>query len=313
MRIVSLIAAATEIVAALGRGDELVAVSHECDFPPEAVAGRVILTSPKMDISRSSLNIHKDVQAIVEKGLAVYNVDAKKLRDVKPDLIITQDQCEVCAVTYEDVVRATAQCTGCDAKIVTLHPDSLDDIFSDILKVGAALNEKEKAKSLVEKIKKKMEENSSKGNRPRVIFLEWLNPLMIAGNWIPQMIAMAGGEAGLIRDGEHTKVVTWEAIQEYDPDLIVISPCGFKISQTIENRFDLEKLPGWRDLRAVREGKVFVVDGNTYLNRPGPRILESFYILAGLFHPNLFKSLIPEGSFIAWGGGSSTKIDLAGT
>lgn len=311
MRIASLIASATEIVAALGLSDKLVGISHECDWPPEAVQGRAILTSPKMDVTRCSLDIHQDVQKIVAKGLSVYNIDVEKLKQAKPDIIITQDQCEVCAVTYEDVVQATQTCLASDAKIVTLHPDSLSDIFKDILKVGEALKVKERAEKLVQEIKDKMGAVAQKTERcqvpfptnykgglasskrnlaphkPRVICLEWLNPLMVAGNWIPEMVEMAGGINGITKKGDHTKVIQLEELKSYDPDILMIMPCGFKIDQTLANRADLENLPG---------KKVFVVDGNTYMNRPGPRILESLYIFAGLFWPEVFGEWIPKNS-----------------
>lgn len=295
MRIASLIASATEIVAALGKAKELVGISHECDYPPEALQGRAILTSPKMDVARQSMDIHKAVQTIVAKGLSVYNIDVEKLKKIKPDVIITQDQCEVCAVTYEDVVRATQTSLQNDAKIVTLHPDSLEDIFKDILKVGEALQVAPKAQKLVEEIQRKMGEVVQKAEnlqpKPRVVCLEWLNPLMVAGNWIPEMVAMAGGINGIAKKGEHTKVIEWAELKTYNPDMLLIMPCGFKIEQSLKELSDLENLPG----------KVFVIDGNTYMNRPGPRILESLYIFAGLFWPDLFKKKIPKDSVVALG------------
>lgn len=295
MKIASLIASATEIVAALGMADKLVGISHECDWPPEAVRGRAILTAPKINIKKCSLDIHKDVQEIVAKGLSVYNIDVEKLKWAKPDIIITQDQCDVCAVTYDDVVKATQTCLASDAKIVTLHPDSLEDIFKDILKVGEALQIRQKAQELIGGIRTKMGEVAQKTKslkpKPRVICLEWLNPLMVAGNWIPEMVEMAGGINGITKKGDHTVVVTQEQVKAYNPDILIVMPCGFTIEQSLENKADFENLPG----------KIFVVDGNAYMNRPGPRILESLYILAGLFWPDLFKEKVPKGSVISLG------------
>lgn len=291
MRVVSLIASATEMVAALELADCLVGVSHECDYPPEAVRGRAVLTSPKMDVKKKSLDIHKDVEMIVSQGLSVYNLDVEKLKKADPDIIITQDQCQVCAVTYNDVVEATQQCLNTNAKIVTLHPDSLEDIFKDFLKVGEALGVKQKAQGLVENIRKEMgvvaQAAAKISAKPKVICLEWLNPPMVAGNWIPEMVEMAGGINGITKNGDHTKVVTAEELKSFDPDILLVMPCGFTIAQSLENQSDLKNLPG---------KKIFIIDGNTYMNRPGPRILESLYILAGLFHPDKFSSLIPEGS-----------------
>ncbi|MBI4125342.1 MAG: cobalamin-binding protein [Deltaproteobacteria bacterium] len=294
MRIASLIASATEIVAALGKTEQLVGISHECDWPPEAVQGRPVLTRPKLDVTRSSLDIHRDVQKIVERGLGVYEIDVEKLKKARPDVIVTQDQCEVCAVTFDDVVKAARQCLQSDAKIVTLHPDSLEDIFKDILKVGKALQVVSKAQKLVKEINDKMGKVAQKAKdlkpKPKVICLEWLNPLMAAGNWMPEMVAMAGGINGITKQGDHTKVMEWDELKAYDPDLVLVMPCGFKIEQSLKESATLKNLPG----------KVFVIDGNAYMNRPGPRILESLYILAGLFWPDLFKDYLPKGSVVAW-------------
>lgn len=309
MRIVSLIASATEIVAALGLGDQLVGISHECDYPPEAIRGRPVLTGPKMDVKKRSLDIHKDVQAIVSLGLSVYKLDVDKLKSVRPDVIITQDQCEICAVTYHDVVEATEKCLETDAKIVTLHPDSLDDIFKDILKVGEGLSARQKALDLVKDIRGKMDkialEAKKIARKPKVVCLEWLNPLMAAGNWIPEMVAMAGGVNGFTKKGDHTKIIRWEELKEYDPDILLVMPCGFTLEQSLENRADLVNLPGFDNLKAFQNKKIFVIDGNTYMNRPGPRILESFTILAGLFHSKEFSWPFPNGALVEWGGSSA--------
>ncbi|MDO8526531.1 MAG: cobalamin-binding protein [Deltaproteobacteria bacterium] len=304
MRIVSLIASATEMVAALGLADQLVGISHECDYPPEAVRGRPVLTSPKMDVKKKSLDIHRDVEAIVSLGLSVYKIDVEKLKSAAPDIILTQDQCEVCAVTYDDVVKASKECLDTNALIVTLHPDSLEDIYNDFGKVAEALQVEEKGRQCIKDLRQGMNSIHSKTKtilkKPRVVCLEWLSPLMAAGNWIPEMVDMAGGMNGFTKRGDHTKVITWKELQSYDPDVLVLMPCGFTIAQSLENRLDLESLPGFKDLKAVRGRQVFVVDGNTYMNRPGPRILESLYILAGIFHPELFEKLIPKGALARW-------------
>ncbi len=305
MRIVSLIASATEMVAALGKAGDLVGISHECDWPKEAVEGRSVVTSPKMDVRKSTLEIHNDVQEILSKGLSVYNIDVEKLKELRPDIIITQDQCEVCAVTYEDVLKATKGCLGENIKVVNLHPDSLGDIFEDILKVGEALGVRDRAEKLLGEIRVKMANIAKKigdvhgdapqkrgtSPRPRVICLDWTSPFMAAGYWMPELVEMAGGINGITQKGEHTKIVSLEEIKAFNPDMTVVMPCGYTIAQTLENRADLKGLPG----------KIHIVDGNTYMNRPGPRILESLYILAGLFHPDLFKGKIPEGACIPLG------------
>lgn len=302
MRIVSLIASATEIIAALGCADQLVGISHECDYPVDAVKGHPVLTSPKLDVRRQSLDIHRDVEKIVKEGLAVYRIDVDQLRAVKPDIIITQDQCEVCAVTYQDVVNAVQSCLKTDAKIVTLHPDSLEDIFRDILKVGVALNVEAKSQKYVEHLRQSMQKIQKEAanilEKPRVLCLEWLNPLMVAGNWVPTMIKMAGGINGITKNGDHTKVVSWEDIRNWDPEILILVPCGYKIEQTFENRDDLERFSDFKTLSAYKNKKIYVVDGNTYVNRPGPRIVESLQIFAGLIHPDHFGMQVPKGAYV---------------
>lgn len=300
MRIVSLIAAATEMVAALGLADRLLGVSHECDWPPEAVAGRPVVTLPKLDITRRSLDIHRDVQEIVARGLSVYAIDTAALARLQPTHIITQDQCEVCAVTRDDVVRATRACLGTDATVLTLHPDRLDDIFTDIRTVAAGLDVVDRGTALITRLRRAMAEIATCAHglsaRPRVVCLEWTNPLMAAGNWIPELVAMAGAVNELTHVGEHTKIVSWDEVVACDPDLLLVMPCGFTIAQTLANRADLESLPGWADARVVRNAQVWIIDGNTYLNRPGPRIVDALGIIAGLCHPEASGALIPPGS-----------------
>ncbi|MBI2345505.1 MAG: cobalamin-binding protein [Deltaproteobacteria bacterium] len=303
-RIVSLIASATEMVAALGLADRIVGISHECDWPPEAVQGRPVLTRAKLDVTRASLDIHRDVEAIVTRGLSVYEIDLAALRTANPTHIITQDQCQVCAVSYDDVVRATHACLGTDAQIVNLHPDTLDDIFADIRSVAAALGIAERGEALTTDLRREIARVAVHAQalipKPRVVCLEWLNPLMVAGNWIPEMVEMAGGVNGITKKGDHTKVAQWDEVAAFDPEVILLMPCGFKIAQTLENRADLETLAGWADMRAVIRNQVWVIDGNTYMNRPGPRIVESLYVLAGLLHPTEFASLMPPRAVSRW-------------
>lgn len=333
-RIVSLIASATEMLAALGFAGEIVGISHECDFPSDAVRGRPVLTRPKMNVRRESLAIHRDVQSLVAQALAVYEIDVEKLRALQPTHIITQDQCDVCAVPYGDVERACQAVCGGTVQIVTLHPDALDDIFRDIEKVGEALGVADRAHALNADLRARMQKIStcaaadvqtiaaahittdatatldtcnttgattnSVRAKPRVICLEWMEPLMIAGNWIPEMVALAGGDNGISKVGDHTHVVTWDNVRAFDPDVILVMPCGYTIADTFARRDELEALPGWSDTRAMRSGRVFAVDGNTYMNRPGPRIVESFAILAGLLHPKTCGHFIPTAAVAAW-------------
>ena len=291
MRIVSLIASATEIVCALGLEDRIVARSHECDYPP-SVKMLPACTSPKFDIDGMSYQIDERVKAIVQEGLSVYRVDATMLETLQPSHIITQSQCEVCAVSLRDVQEAVCQFTTSRPAIVSLEPDSLDDVWKDILRVGAALGCTTEAEDLVASLKGRMraiqELALSPARRPRIAFIEWIEPLMAGGNWMPELIEMSGSVSLFLTTGRHSPFIEWETIAGSDPDIILISPCGFDIERTLEECHLLKAHPGWDSLQAVKNKQVIVADGNRYFNRPGPRLVESLEILAEVAHPRLF-------------------------
>ncbi|MDH3579844.1 MAG: cobalamin-binding protein [Hyphomicrobiales bacterium] len=290
-RVVTLIASATEIVAALGCVEWLVGRSHECDFPRE-VKSLPVLTEPKFAVEGSSYEIDARVKAIVQEGLSVYRVDAAALEAVQPDVIITQDHCEVCAVSLKDVEDALCQITGKDAQIVSLHPDRLPDLWAGMESVGRALGVAERAGHVITALQGRMDDIAHRAGalsaRPRVACIEWIEPLMAGGNWMPELIEMAGGENLFARAGEHSPAMTWEALRAADPDVIFVQPCGFDISRTLQEMPELEAREGWGDVRAVREGRVIVTDGSQYFNRPGPRLAESLEILAEVLHPESF-------------------------
>jgi iron complex transport system substrate-binding protein len=293
LRVVSLIASATEIIAALGARDLLVARSHECDFPAD-VAALPAVTAPKLDIARPSGDIDRQVKALLEQALSVYRVDAAQLRDLRPDVIVTQTQCEVCAVSQSDVEAALAEWTGARPRIVSLAPNALADVFADIQSVADALGVPERGRNLVSHLRARMDDIAATAaplrTRPRVAAIEWIEPLMAAGNWVPEMIAMAGGENLFGAAGKHSPWMEWRDLVAADPDIVVVLPCGFDIDRGTREMAALTARPEWHGLGAVRDDRVFVVDGNQYFNRPGPRLADSLEILAELLHPETFRA-----------------------
>lgn len=290
-RIVSLIPSTTEIASALGFADSLVARSHECDFPL-GVESLPALTEPKLDPSASSRAIDDRVKQLVSDGLSVYRVDAEQLRSLKPTIILTQDQCEVCAASLRDIEGALADWLGATPKVVSLNPSTLADVWMDIERVAAALGAEEHGKRIANELAERVaaigERTSRIGARPRVACIEWIDPLMGAGNWIPEMVRLAGGQPVFGEPGEHSSWLEWETLRDTDPEIIVLLPCGFSIERTRAEMAPLLAQPGWSKLSAVRTQRVFVTDGNQYFNRPGPRLVESLEILAELLHPDHF-------------------------
>lgn len=291
MRIVSLLPSATEIVCALGYQKDLVGRSHECDYPP-GVERLPIVTEPHLEAAGSSGDIDRRVKELVRRGLSLYSVDVEKLKELGPDVIVTQSQCEVCAVSEGELEQALSHWVEHSARIVSLKPDSLDDIWEDFRKVGRAMGDVGAAEDLIKNIQKEIKKVRSivanLENRPKVLCLEWLDPLMAAGNWMPELVAMAGGSNLMGTAGAHSPYVSWEEVRRSDPEVLLILPCGFDIARSKKEMNLLTRLPGWGDLSATVQGRVFIADGNQYFNRPGPRILDSFYILAELLHPNEF-------------------------
>ncbi|MBI2082451.1 MAG: cobalamin-binding protein [Deltaproteobacteria bacterium] len=301
MRILSLIASSTEIVCALGCGDQLVGRSHECDYP-KWVSKLPVCTEPKFNTDGTSYEIDQRVKAIVQEGISVYRVDADLLRKLKPDVIVTQDQCEVCAVSLKDVEAAVCEIIPSRPKIVSLKTESLADLWRDIQKVAEALGIAEHGKILVTELKERMERVLSQGGRPTranrsmnisskpaVACIEWLDPLMAAGNWMPELVEMAGGVNLFGEAGKHSPWMTWEDLVKKDPDIILCLPCGWGIEKVRSEMAVLTERRGWAQLKAVRNKKVYLLDGNQYFNRPGPRLVESLEILAEIFHPEVFN------------------------
>jgi len=291
MKIASLLPSSTEIAFALGLGKEIVGVSHECDFPKEAKT-KPILTKSKIDPFKRSDEIDKDVGEIVKKGLSIYDIDDIKLKELQPDVILTQDQCEVCAVSLKDVQEATNKFIG-NAKIISLKPEILSDILNDIKTIGNATNKEKQASGLIDNLQSRIDFIRNKTinikNKPKTCCIEWLEPVIVSGNWVPEMIEIAGGTNIIGKHSRHSPKILLKDILKEDPDKIIITPCGFKIYQTINDIDLLIKKPEWKNLKAVKNNEVYIVDGNSYFNRPSQRIVDTLEILASVIHPKLFS------------------------
>jgi|TARA_R100000501_G_scaffold13151_1_gene23953 iron complex transport system substrate-binding protein len=282
-RVVSLLPSATEIAVAVGLGDQLLGRSHECDFPP-FVQALPVLTSTKLEKGLTSLEIDRRVQEIVRQGLSVYAVDAERLRALRPDVILTQSQCAVCAVTPADLEESLAAWVGTAPTMISLAPDDLNDVWGDFHRVGEAVGARDKAERAVDALRLRLADlqvrTAARGTRPTVAAIEWIEPLMAAGNWVPELIQIAGGDPLFAQAGQHSPWLEWDALVAADPDVIVMMPCGYQLPQTLADLAPLVERPGWRDLSAVRSGRVFVADGHHFFNRPGPRLVESAQIIA---------------------------------
>ena len=290
-RIVSLIASATEIVCALGFEDCLVGRSHECDYPP-AVERLPVCSSSKVDVDGSSRAIDDQVRSIVADALSVYRVDGRLLDELSPTVIVTQTQCEVCAVSLKDVEEAVCELVNSEPRIVSLAPMDLGDVFTDVRTVAEAVGRPERAERLNAGLTARLdairERSGQLAERPTIACIEWIDPLMHAENWVPELVETAGGSVMLGEAGRHSGYFEFEKLVEADPDVIAVMPCGFDIPRTAAEMPPLVAQPGWSDLSAVRNGRVFLTDGNQYFNRPGPRVVESAEILAELLHPETF-------------------------
>lgn len=288
MRVVSLLPSATEIVYALGV--EPVGTSHECDYPPEATDTPSVVES-RIDASASSADIDSQVQQAESDG-GVYAIDREALAAADPDLVISQGICEVCAVDTVVVEEAIAD-LGLDCELLTTDPHSLGDIFDDIERIGSALGREERAESLLADLRGRVEAVERRvgdtDDRPEVAILDWLDPAMVAGHWVPELVELAGGRYGLADPGDASTPREWAEIRDYDPDVLVAAPCGFELEQTFENLTDLTDRPGFDDLRAVESNRAYAMDGHHLMNRPGPRVVDTLETLAALLHPDVFE------------------------
>ena len=304
MRIVSLLPSATEIVCALGLGDELVGVTHECDWPPE-VAGKPVVTRDTHDLGElPSREIHVLVTAAMHGGSSLYALDDEKLEALEPDLILTQELCHVCAVSYREV-NEVVRAIDASITVVSLEPTSIEGILNTITTVGAMAEVEDDALDLVETLRSRLgavEEvvtaRRDAGHMgPRVVAVEWLDPPFAVGHWVPEQIRRAGGWDLLGRDGDKAVETTWDAVREVDPETLVLMPCGYHLPETV-TEWDRTPRPAWfPDLSAVSRGQVFAVDGSAYFSRPGPRVIDGIELLAELFDPDAFVDSAPPGSW----------------
>lgn len=289
-RIVSLIPSATEIVCALGFEAELVGRSHECDYPP-SVTQLPPLTEPKFDVRGTGREIDDRVKDVLQNAISVYKVDETRLNELAPDFIVTQAQCEVCAVSLSEVERIARECLSTPASIISLEPMCLADLFSDIQRVADALGVPERGTEVVLKLQARIDDIAQRAAelpKQTVACIEWIDPLMAGGNWMPELVELAGGKELFGKAGAHSPWIDWGDVWAADPDKIVVLPCGFDIERSIQEMTALTKQPGWKTLRAIRNEQVYITDGNQYFNRPGPRLVESLEILAEILHPDAF-------------------------
>lgn len=304
MKICSLLPSATEIAYALGLGEHLVAVTHECDYPPEAAQKPAITSSVLEHAHSDSGEIHRGITGLVHEGKSIYHLDHDLLEQLEPDLILTQELCDVCAVSY-NIVREAARVLEGKPEIVSLEPNLLNDILANIRLVAEKTGTESQAQALLdafeERINHVVTATAHITVRPRVYCMEWLDPPFAAGHWIPEMVSMAGGKEGLGVLGQPSEQVSWEAVVEFAPEVLILMPCGFDLQRTVDETPALGELPEWQDLPAVRNDRVYAVSGSAYFNRPGPRIIDGLEILAEIIHPELFHFSWPPD---AW-----TKID----
>ena len=287
MKLVTLLPSATEIIAKLGLEKNLVGVSHECDFP-QTVQSLPKLTSSSVNINLSSTKIHESVLEVVKSAISVYNLDIELLKSLQPDFIITQDLCDVCAVSFDQVEQACQEVLDTDARIISLKPKLLDDIWNDIQNVADQLSVPEQGHTFFEEVKERINSVKSRlqnRNRSKILTIEWIDPIYIGGMWLPEMIDIVGGEVCFAESGEKAPVVSREDLEKVEPDVVVVKPCGYKLEQTLKETDLLKKqLPVWK-----KPPRIYMVDGNSYFNRPGPRILDSLEILAYCTYPEMFS------------------------
>src|SRR5215471_3593646 len=298
LRIVSFLPSATEMVCALGLSDELVGVTHECDYPSEVLTKTRIISSILPLEKMTEGEIDRAVAERLHNGQSLYAVDENLLRNLQPDIIITQDLCQVCAPSGNELSQALKVLPK-QPKILWMTPQSISGIEANIRDLGEATGRMEEAEELIAAGQRKLTEIATRaedlGHRPRVFCMEWLDPVYCGGHWVPEMVRIAGGFDALGREGGDSARVSWDDVRKWDPEVLVVMPCGFHLQRVVEESGKLREYPGWDDLSAVRNKRVFAVDANAYFARPGPRVIDGTELLAHLIHPDEF----------AWSGPSS--------
>ena len=300
LRILPLLASGTEIVHALGLGEFQVGRSHECDYPSR-VTSLPVCTRPAIAVNGSSADIDWSVKNRLANALSLYEIDSDLIASLRPTHVITQTQCEVCAVSLKDVELAFQQRTSSNAQVISLSPYVLGDLWRDIESVASACDHSEAGTRLVKQLQREVSDIGARAERacgrPTVAAIEWLEPLMAAGNWVPELIEIARGTNLFGKAGEHSPWMEWSDLRASDPDILVAMPCGFDIAKTRVEMHWLTAGEGWQSLSAVRKGRVFLCDGNQYMNRSGPRLVDSLRIFAEIFHPDLFSARFEDSGW----------------
>ena len=300
LRLLSLLPSATEIIYSLQLGEHLVGRSHECDFP-SSVSALPVCSHPSLSIAGSSAEIDRLVKSRLAAAASIYDLDSELIRRLQPTHLFTQTQCKVCAVNLDDVERALRSEYSVEAEIISLEPHVLSDLWRDIRNVAAAVDCVSRAEPVIEHLQTRMEairlRAQNADSRPTVAAIEWIEPLMSAGNWAPEMIEMAGGKNLFGSAGQHSPWMTWKDLVASDPEVIIAFPCGFNLSRTRAEMHWLTGRPEWNELKAVRSRQVYLCDGNQFLNRPGPRLVESLQILAEIIQPAIFA---PKLERVGW-------------
>ena len=286
MRICSLLPGATEIAYLLGLGDQIVGVTHECDYPHEAKQKPVVVRSVIDSSQLSCPEIDRRVGELLQAGRGLYSIDEAAFLASGPDVILTQGLCDVCALDYDDVVKAAQRLPRMPA-ILSLNPHSLSDVLEDISRVGAATGRETAAEALVQDLRRRIDAVGIREPeyRPRVVCLEWFEPLYVAGHWVPELVTLAGGFDPLGRKGEPSFKIEWQSILDAKPDVILLMPCGFDVRRAVKESTPLRNLNGWNDLPAVKTGNVYALNGSAYFSRPGPRLVNGLEILARIIRP----------------------------
>jgi iron complex transport system substrate-binding protein len=300
MKIVSFLPSATEMVYRLGLEDQLVGVTHECDYP-EAAKKKPIVVRNVLDLEKMNLGeVDRAVSERLHSGASLYRVDEGLLQKLAPDLILTQDLCQVCAPSGNEVSQMLKSLTKKPA-ILWLTPRSLAEIQDNLRELGRATGRLAEAEEAIAEERARLETmaavTKTLAHRPRVFCMEWTDPIYCAGHWVPEMVEIAGGEDRLGRKGTDSVRIRWEQILEWDPEVLVVNPCGFHLDQAVDQASHLSALPGYESLSAVRQGNVFAVDASSYFARPGPRVVDGTELLAHLIHPELFKWNGPANAY----------------
>jgi len=295
MRIVSLLPSATEIICALGLGDQLVGVTHECDYP-DFVNGLSKVTRTLISHDATSARIDELVRARLQTQLALYTLDLPTLEALRPDLIVTQALCDVCAVAVEEVRAAACTLPG-QPRVLNLEPQSLGEVLESVRQVGEATGRQEQAAAAVATLQARVEAVAARSaqltQRPRVALLEWIDPPFSCGHWSPELVRLAGGREGLGQEGRPSRTLSWPEVHAWRPEVLFLACCGFNVTRTFQDLPLLRSSPGWRDLPCVQNGRVYLVDGSAYFSRPGPRLVDSLEILANALHPEIHP--LPKG------------------